>query len=350
MKSAGARDRRHEPARPSGIAGLVLPQSSQATALHTKVAKIAKAESAGAVFLRPWRPSGKGLGVLFLFALVAALRAETLTVATYNVENYGSADRMTEAGYRKEYPKPETEKQALRAVIRGLDADILVLQEVGGQPYLDELRRDLKAEGLDYPQASLLEGNDPDRHVAVLSRRPFKAVTPHAALEFPYLGGTERVKRGLLEITVATPAGDLTLFGLHLKSRFTDRPDDPMSAVRRVGEATAIRDAVLARFPDPAAARFLVLGDCNDGKVGKAVQRLLRRGKTEVARLLPAADARGETWTHAYRKEETYSRVDHILVSPGLSASVRGGVARIYGGAEATGASDHRPVVVTLEL
>jgi hypothetical protein len=41
------------------------------------------------------------------------------------------------------------------------------------------------------------------------------------------------VKRGLLEITLATTAGDLTLFGLHLKSRFTDRPDDPMSAVRR---------------------------------------------------------------------------------------------------------------------
>ena len=112
----------------------------------------------------------------------------------------------------------------------------------------------------------------------------------------------------------------------------------------------AVTAAAESAGVDPAAARFLVLGDCNDGKAGKAVQRLLRRGKTEVARLLPAADARGETWTHAYRKEETYSRVDHILVSPGLSASVRGGVARIYGGAEATSASDHRPVVVTLEL
>ena len=287
---------------------------------------------------------------MILLALAAALQAETLTVATYNVENYGSANRMTEAGYRKDYPKPEVEKQALRAVIRGLDADVLVLQEVGGQAYLDELRRDLENEGMDYPQASLLEGNDPDRHVAVLSRRPFKAVMPHTALEFSYFGGKELVKRGLLEVTFATATGDLTLFGLHLKSRFTDRPDDPLSAVRRAGEATAIRDAVLARFPDPTDARFLILGDCNDGKTGKAVQRLLRRGKTEVAKLLPAADARGETWTHAYRKEETYSRVDHILVSPGLSASVRGGVAHIYGAAEAMGASDHRPVVVTLEL
>jgi endonuclease/exonuclease/phosphatase family metal-dependent hydrolase len=285
-----------------------------------------------------------------LFGPQVSGRAETLTVATYNIENYGVADRMTDEGYRKEYPKPEAEKQALRAVIRRLKADVLLLQEVGGPAYLEELRRDLKAEGLDYPQAYVLEGNDPDRHVAVLSRRPFKAVVPHPDLEFPYFKTKERVKRGLLELTLFTAGGEVTLFAVHLKSRFTDRPDDPQSAQRRVGEATAIRDAVLERFPDPATARFLILGDCNDGKTGKAVQRLMRRGKTAVAQLLPAADGRGESWTHAYRKEETYSRVDHILVSPGLRAAVVGGAARIYDQPGVREASDHRPVVVTLEL
>jgi hypothetical protein len=187
-----------------------------------------------------------------LFGPQVSGRAETLTVATYNIENYGVADRMTDEGYRKEYPKPEAEKQALRAVIRRLKADVLLLQEVGGPAYLEELRRDLKAEGLDYPQAYVLEGNDPDRHVAVLSRRPFKAVVPHPDLEFPYFKTKERVKRGLLELTLFTAGGEVTLFAVHLKSRFTDRPDDPQSAQRRVGEATAIRDAVLERFPDPA--------------------------------------------------------------------------------------------------
>ncbi|MDB6168039.1 MAG: Endonuclease/exonuclease/phosphatase [Verrucomicrobia bacterium] len=279
-----------------------------------------------------------------------SLQAETLTIATYNVENYGVADRMTEAGYRKDYPKPETEKRALRAVIRGLDADILVLQEIGQMPYFEELQRDLKAEGLGYPHAFLLEGPDPDRHVALLSRRKFKAVVPHAALMFPYPGGSERVKRGIVEATVATSAGDLTLFGVHWKSRFTDRPDDPQSALRRLGEATAVRDTVLERFPDPERAKFLILGDFNDGRTGKAMQRLGRRGKTCVAHLLPAADGQGETWTHAYRKEDTYSRVDHVLVSPGLLTSVRGGVARIYDQPPVREASDHRPVVVTIEL
>lgn len=288
------------------------------------------------------------MALILLVPLIAA-RAETLTVATYNVENYGVANRMTEAGYRKDYPKPETEKQALRTVIRGLNADVLVLQEVGGAAYLEELRRDLKAEGLNYPQAYVLEGDDRDRHVALLSRRPFKTVVPHADLVVPYFGARVPVKRGLVEVTLATTAGDVTLFGLHLKSRFTDRADDPMSAQRRVGEATAVRDAVLARFPNPASARFLILGDCNEGRTSKTIQRLVRRGGTEVAQLLPAVDARGETWTHAYRKEDTYSRVDHVFVSAGLRPAVRGALAQIYDGTGVREASDHRPVVVTLE-
>lgn len=286
------------------------------------------------------------LWLLFL----AGARAETLTIATYNVENYGPANRMTEAGYRQDYPKPEAEKRALRAVIRALQADVLVLQEMGGQPYLDELRRDLKAEGADYPHAVLLKGRDVDRHVAVLSKRPFKNVLQHTELEFAYFGGKEQVKRGLLEVTLATPAGDLTIFGLHLKSRFTDRADDPMSAQRRIGEAMAVRDCVLERVTDPARVRYLILGDCNDAKESKALQRLRQRGKTEIAQVLPAADTRGETWTHSYRKEDSYSRVDHILVSPALWPAVQGGAARIYDGPGVREASDHRPVVVKLGL
>lgn len=66
----------------------------------------------------------RSLGYLLLkLFLVIGLRAETLTLATYNVENYGPANRVTEAGYRQDYPKPEAEKRALRTGTRGLNAD-----------------------------------------------------------------------------------------------------------------------------------------------------------------------------------------------------------------------------------
>jgi endonuclease/exonuclease/phosphatase family metal-dependent hydrolase len=275
--------------------------------------------------------------------VLAGVRAASLTVATYNVENYGPADRMTEAGYRRDYPKPEVEKAALRTVIRAIGADVLALQEMGSADALEELRRDLRAEGLDYGHAAFLEAADRDRHLALLSRRPFLAVRRHPDLSFAYRGGRERVKRGLLEAVVATPAGPLTIFVVHLKSRLTERADDPMAAERRVAEAAAVRACIRAEFPE--AGRFVVLGDCNDGARSAALRRL-----AAVASLLPATDTRGESWTEFYRWEGSYAELDHILVSSALKPAVRGGTARIYDGPGVTTASDHRPVLACLEF
>jgi len=176
-------------------------------------------------------------GILLLLGWVTGWGAETVTVATYNIENYGPANRMTAAGFRPDYPKPEAEKAALRQVMRGMNVDLLVLQEMGGQPYLDELRRDLKSEGLDYAHAVLASAADADRHVAIMSKRPLREVITHTDLTFSYLGGRETVKRGLLEATINTAAGPVTIFAVHLKSRLTERPEDPQSARRRGAEA-----------------------------------------------------------------------------------------------------------------
>jgi len=293
----------------------------------------------------------QALGVLLAGTLAAgSAGAASISVATYNVENYTAADRRVDDIYRQGYPKPEAAKTALRAVIRALGADVLVLQEMGPAGYLAELQRDLRAEGLDYPHGALAEACDADRHLAVLSRIPLIGVRTHADLEFPYAGGRARVKRGLLEVAVTVEGAELTLFALHLRSRFTERPDDPNAARFREGEAAAIREFVLRRFPDPAAARFVILGDCNDLRNSRPLRLLTRRGLTAIASPADAVDCHGEAWTYYYRKDDTYSRVDYIFVSPGLAPALAGGGARVYDGPGVRDASDHRPVVVRLEL
>src|SRR3954453_5904878 len=102
---------------------------------------------------------------------------------------------MADVVYHESYPKPEAEKQALRAVIRGLNADVLAVQEMGPRPYLDELRHDLATEGLNYLYAELLEADDKERHLAVFSKRPFTAVHGYTQLAFKYFGATDTVKR-----------------------------------------------------------------------------------------------------------------------------------------------------------
>lgn len=287
---------------------------------------------------------------LSLWLSLAGLASAALTVAAYNVENYTLADRMVDGIYRPAYPKPEKEKVALRQVIAGLAPDILAIEEMGPQAYLDDFQRELKRAGQDFPHAVLLESADADRHVAVLSKVPFKEVRRHAKVPLAYFGQPDVVKRGVLEVVFATTAGDFSVFVVHLKSKHTERKDDPESALQRALEAEAVRDLVLARYPDPAKAKFIVCGDWNDTQTSRPVRAMQKRGATVIGEILPAADSRGEGWTHFFRRELTYSRIDYLLVSPALKALVAGGAAKIWDGPGARGASDHRAIYLQLKV
>lgn len=281
---------------------------------------------------------------------LAALAQAALTVATYNVENYTIADRMVDGVYRAAYPKPEKEKAALGQVVAGIAPDILAVCEMGKPEFLADFQRELKLAGQDYPYTALIEAADADRHVAVLSKVPFKEVRRRAAVPITYFGQPAVVKRGVLEVIFATDEGDVSLFVIHLKSKFTERKDDPEGATRRALEAEAVRDLVLTRYPDPVKAKFIVCGDWNDTRTTRPVRALQKRGETALGEILSAADSHGETWTHHYRKEDSYSRIDYLLVSPALKPLVAEGRAKIWDGPGATEASDHRAVFVSLNL
>jgi endonuclease/exonuclease/phosphatase family metal-dependent hydrolase len=285
--------------------------------------------------------------VLFLLCLSGHA---AITVAAYNIQNYTVADRMVDGVYRRAYPKPEKEKAALRTVITNLKPDVLALEEMGPQPYLDDFQRELKRAGQDFSYAVVLEAADADRHVALLSKIPFKQVRRHDQVRIRYFGQSDVVKRGVLEVIFATNEGDLSVFVIHLKSKLTERKDDPESARRRALEAEAVRDLVLARYPDPAKARFMIVGDWNDTRGTRPIRALQKRGDTVIGELVDATDSRGETWTHFYRKEHSYSQLDYLLVSPGLKPLVDGGRGKIQDGPGSLEGSDHRAISLTLRL
>lgn len=283
------------------------------------------------------------------FGLLASALA-SLTVATYNVENYLVADRMVDGVFRKAYPKPEKEKAALIQVIASITPDVLAVQEMGKASFLAEFQRELQLAGQHYPHTALLEAVDPDRHVAVLSKVPFKDVRRYPQVATMYFGKPEAVKRGVLEVVFATDAGDVSLFVVHLKSKFTERPDDPESAIQRQQEAAAVRDLIFTRFPDLAKGRYILAGDWNDTRNSKPIRTLLKRGERELGELLRAADSRGDTWTHYFRREDIYSRIDYLLVSPPLAGLVENGRAQVGDGTGVREASDHRPVFMRLKV
>jgi endonuclease/exonuclease/phosphatase family metal-dependent hydrolase len=235
-------------------------------------------------------------------------------------------------------------------VIANIAPDILAVEEMGTQAFLDDFQRELKQAGQNYPYTALVQAADADRHVALLSKVPFKEVKRHTEVATTYFGAKDAVKRGVLEAIFSTNEGDLAVFVIHLKSKRTERPDDPEGTIQRQEEARAVRDLVLSRYPDPAKAKFIVCGDWNDTRSSKPVQALLKRGDTKLGELLRANDSRGESWTHYFRREDSYSRLDYMLVSAALLPLVEGKVARIYDGESSTGGSDHRAIYAKLNL
>jgi exonuclease III len=80
------------------------------------------------------------------------------------------------------------------------------------------------------------------------------------------------------------------------------------------------------------------------------VRALQKRGDTVIGELVQATDSRGELWTHFFRREDTYSRIDYLLVSPAMKPFVAGKKATIWDGAGTREASDHRAVYLQLKL
>jgi endonuclease/exonuclease/phosphatase family metal-dependent hydrolase len=297
-----------------------------------------------------------GRRVRSVCALIAAVvscavlgAAEEVRVATFNVMNYLCMNRRVDGRFAPGHPKPEAEKAAVRGVLREVSADVVCLQEVGPQPFLDELRQDLAAEGLTYEHSALLEAADPLRHVAVLSRLPFREVVRHADVSFAYLERTEKVKRGVLEVRFDGPSGVWSVFIVHLKSPLTEDAADPDSEKRRTGEARAVRDLVLKQAPD-AGALFLIVGDLNAAPDSRALSALGEKGERRVTLAIAAADSRGERWTHRQLSSDSYDRFDYVLASPAMAPRIRDGRGLIHDGADALRGSDHRLVWVDLAL
>ncbi len=294
---------------------------------------------------------------LLLVLLTGRLAAE-LRVATYNVRNYLMTNRQVfkapgaKPVWRENYPKPENEKSALRNIIAKVDPDILALQEMGAEPYLKEFQRDMKRlNGVDYPHTALMIGADEDRHVAVLSKIPFQKVLQHKDLSFKYFGETEVVRRGLLEIQFKTGDLEWSLLNVHLKSKWTERDDDPEASEKRESEATSVREFLKKKHPPSGKYPYLLVGDFNDTPNTKPIARILNSGRNRLCRYVYCMDSRGRIWTHYWRKGGTYSQIDYIFASFGMLEKYPDGkwpTGRIEDSGETMVASDHRMVWLDL--
>lgn len=289
--------------------------------------------------------------------LVLPSAAETFRVVTYNLENY--LDQPTES---RRFTKSEASRAQIRANLKALQPDVLALQEMGQLSALLELQSSLKADGIDLPHHEFVQGWDTNIHVCVLSKFPITARRAHTNDTYLLSGRRFRVSRGFAEVRIQ-PASDyqFILFVAHLKSR---RPiPDADEAEMRAEEARLLREKVDARMAADPNVNLLVCGDLNDNYNTAGVKTLIGRGKNALVDTRPAERngdnqpnpanprwfPRNVAWTHFYGVEDSYARLDYILVSPGM--------AREWVKAETYAltlpnwglGSDHRPIVAAFD-
>jgi endonuclease/exonuclease/phosphatase family metal-dependent hydrolase len=224
-----------------------------------------------------------------------------------------------------------------------------------------ELRGSLKAEGLDFPYWEWVSGEDTNIHVAVLSKLPIVARRPHTNEVFLLDGRRFRISRGFAELDIrAAPDFTFTLIAAHLKSRRA--VPEANEAEQRLAEAKILRGIVdrdLAAHPN---VRLMVLGDFNDVKDSDSTREIIGRGRFKLVDTRPTErngdnapaenpwfEPRNITWTHYYGKEDTYSRVDYILLSSSLARAWVRNDTYVLTMPNWGVASDHRPIVATFE-
>jgi endonuclease/exonuclease/phosphatase family metal-dependent hydrolase len=287
---------------------------------------------------------------ILCFALHAA---DTFSVATYNLENY------LETAQENRPAKSSAAKAKIREGLRAMNADVVALQEIGGLTAFQELRGALKIEGLDYSFGQLVGGHDTNIHIAVLSRFPIVERRAYTNENFLLNGRRFHVGRGFAELDLQViPRYRFTLLTAHLKSRRS--AVGAYEADSREQEALLLRAIIDARLTARPDLNLVVLGDFNDVRDSRAVRLLVGRGKNALIDTRPAERngddqpnpvpyyaPRNITWTHHFGKEDTYNRIDYILISRGLARERNTNGTYVLAMPNWGVASDHRPIIAS---
>ncbi len=248
---------------------------------------------------------------LALLALVASppvARAvsPTVRVMTYNL-NYGN-------------PDPRGTLDA----IAGEDADIVLLQEITG-----EWRRRLDERfSTAYPHRSFQVGGRAAGGLAVLSKHPIRS----DELWAPPRGGWFPASR----VIVDAPFGALQILNVHLRPNV-----DGGSWMRGWHTTPPVRRREIETYWKKVQYDLptIVAGDFNEAPDGRALAYLAKHGLRRVETTGPSS-WHYEHWVDGVKKTLLSLDIDHVMVDGTLEAS--------HGRVIDAGASDHRPVVVTV--
>ncbi len=292
----------------------------------------------------------------FLFA-VNSLPSEELpiefTIASFNVKGYSDG----KTGYRK--AKPPESRTRVEQIIGHWNPEILVIQEMGSRSMFHQFKSALNDRGSRYPYEVFAEGNDTENHIVVLSRFPIFKTSIHTDDSFELHGNRFRMSRPILELDIqVTENYSFKLLSVHLKSKRKILSADQQEV--REKEARVLRRKIDDALSKNQHLNLVVIGDLNDSPQALSTRTILGKGRNRLfdtrpieegallgnpSKTLTSSRILEIAWTYFYKKEDSYSRIDYILISRGMKAEWNPLKTFIPRSAYWNAASDHRMIL-----
>ena len=297
------------------------------------------------------------------------------TIATFNIFNWGKSNRFIGSIFCRDAMKPESEKKAVIDIIKQLNADVLLLQEIvldEAEANIIDIRKRLEYTGLQYPYYIFSTGQDTRIGLLLLSRLPFidSNVLNEDYFTIKNASGatkTMRVSRGIIHAALQPiPGKRVDVLGVHLKSRknnseFNNQESETKGdlSIRRQ-EALIVRGHALRLLREFPGTRIILLGDFNDhtrhpGEPEGPIEIITRKRDTTLPLyILNITDNVGDLWTYYFAAQATYDRIDMIIVNEPLLHEFLPSHSFIYRKSEGLPswkeASDHRAVRAAFHL
>lgn len=265
----------------------------------------------------------------------------------YNLKNYLTMRRYSD-GKIVYSSKPEAEISALIEIIAAAKPDILGVCEIGKPADLADLQKRLNKIGIHLPHSHRVNGSDRTRALGLLSRFPIIETNTPKQIHYTIENMPFSISRGILDATVKLPLRNLRLLGVHFKSKRPIKQAD--QALMRRNESLLMREHIKEIMRDRPETQLLAYGDFNDTKKSKSVSSVRGRSNSNsYMHIIELVDQRGESWTHHWKHEDIYSRIDFIMANSNLRPFINKKESRLLDSKNCETASDHRPMLVLID-